>query len=185
MRKLIFMTNTTLDGFMAGPNDEHAGFIADDELHDVVTEHLNSADTILFGRVMYQMMEAFWPTAPSSPSLSKGELAFANALNPMPKIVFSRTLQDVGWNTTVLREPEEVNALKSQLGKDLFLSCGPELLATFLQLGLIDEFKLLVHPVVIGRGKALFGDVQSQLNLALLSTRALNSGTLLHHYRAT
>src|SRR5262245_21807438 len=143
MRKLVYATNTTLDGYMANSSGQPDFGDADDELHDFWTKELQAADTLLFGRVMYQMLEAYWPAAASDPSISQSDRAFADALNPMPKIVFSKTLDKVGWNTRVVRDNigDEVRTLKEAPGHDLALSCGPDLLATFLELGLIDEIR--------------------------------------------
>src|SRR5512135_315231 len=97
MRKLIFQINISLDGFA-----DHTVAIADDELHDFSTDMLNNIDTILFGRVTYQLFESYWPLAPNDPEATKSIVEFADKINAIPKIVFSNTLQDVGWNNTKL-----------------------------------------------------------------------------------
>src|SRR5215211_6456943 len=149
MRKLVFSTNTTLDGFMAGPNGELDWGIADEEVHDYYTAQLDSTDTILLGRGVFAALKSYWPTAEENPSITKSDLAFARAINSVHKIVFSRTLDYIGWNTRVVKDniAEKVSKLKQESEKDLFLTCGPDLLATFVNNGLIDEYKLLVSPV--------------------------------------
>ncbi|HEX9076826.1 MAG TPA: dihydrofolate reductase family protein, partial [Anaerolineae bacterium] len=103
MRKLILTTNMSLDGLIAGPDGDLDWTVADDEMHAYYAAVLNQADAILYGRVMYEMMADYWPTAPQDPSISKSVLEFAHAINRIRKIVYSRTLENVGWNTTVVR----------------------------------------------------------------------------------
>ena len=186
MRKLIFSMNTTLDGFIAGPNGELDWAIADNEIHDYYTAQLESSDFILLGRGVFEALEGFWPTAEENPSLTKSDIAFARAINSVHKIVFSRTLDYIGWNTRVVKDnvAEEVSKLKQESGKDLYLTCGPDLLSTFIKHGLIDEYKLLVSPVAIGRGKAVFGAIEDMVRLKLLSTKVFDSGAALNHYQS-
>jgi dihydrofolate reductase len=186
MRKLIFAMNTTLDGFIAGPNGELDWGTADEEVHDHYTAQLESSDFILLGRGVFEALEGFWPTAEENPSLTKSDIAFARAINSVHKIVFSRTLEYSGWNTRVVKDniAEEVSKLKQESGNDLYLTCGPDLLSTFVNYDLIDEYKLLVSPVAIGRGKALFGAIDDMVRLKLLSTEVFDSGAVLHHYQS-
>jgi dihydrofolate reductase len=187
MRKLIFSMNTTLDGFIAGPNGELDWGIADEEVHDYYTAQLESTDYILLGRGVFEALEGYWPTAEENSSLTKSDIAFARAINSVHKIVFSRTLDYNGWNTRVVKDniAEEVSKLKQESGKDLYLTCGPDLLSTFIKYGLIDEYKLLVFPVAIGRGNALFGAIDDLVRLKLLSTKVFDVGAVLHHYQPT
>jgi dihydrofolate reductase len=184
MGKLIFSMNTSLDGFIAGPNGELDWGIADEVIHDYYTAQLESSDFILLGRGVFEALESYWPTAEENPSLTKSEIAFARAINSVHKIVFSRTLDYIGWNTRVVKDnlAEEVSKLKQEAEKNLYLTCGPDLLSTFLKHGLIDEYKLLVCPVAIGRGKALFGAIDDYVRLKHLSTKVFDSGAVLHHY---
>src|SRR5512142_1112775 len=118
MRKLIFSINITLDGFI-----DHTAGIADEELHDYFTGLLKIADLHLYGRKTYQLMAEYWPSAPSDPDIARSELDYANALNPMPKRVYSRTLQNVGWNTQVVNEvnASDIVRLKQMPGKNILL----------------------------------------------------------------
>jgi dihydrofolate reductase len=158
--------------------------IADDELHDFYTQLITNADLIFYGRVTYELLASYWPTATSDPSLPKSMVRFANALNPMPKIVFSNTLENVGWNTRVCKAliPEEINQLKSQPGRDLLLGGGAAITQTFLKYGLVDEFQLLVHPVTIGRGKALFSGIHEMQKMDFLWKQPLQSGVIALGY---
>jgi dihydrofolate reductase len=121
MRKLIFSIPITLDGFIEGPHRELDWVIPDDELHDFYADMLRKSDLILYGRVTYELMLSYWPNAPADPTISPGMLRFADALNPLKKIVYSKTLKDVKWNTTILDsyDPGEIKNLKSQPGRDI------------------------------------------------------------------
>ncbi|MEJ2635219.1 MAG: dihydrofolate reductase family protein [Calditrichia bacterium] len=179
MRKLIFAINVTLDGFA-----DHTAMIADSELHDFFTDLLGSTDIILFGRTTYQLMEDFWPAADKDPGSTESMLRFAERINSMPKIVFSRTLKEVHWsNTRLIKENmvEEVRNLQQQPGRNLAIG-SISLANTFMKLGLIDEYRLLVHPVILGKGKRLFEELDNRINLKLADTKKFDSGVVVLHY---
>ena len=178
------MMSISLDGYIEGPNREIDWHQVDDELHDHFNEQLRGMGAFLSGRVTYEVMAATWPTADTDPSSTKPMIEFARIWRDMPKIVYSRTLQRAGWNTTVVRDvvPDEVARLKAQPGGDLALG-GADLAASFMRLGLIDEYRIYVHPIVIGTGKPLFPRSGPIVNLGLLDTRAFGNGVLLLHYR--
>src|SRR5207247_8605527 len=157
MRKIILMMSVSLDGFIEGPDREIDWHMVDDELHGHFNEQLAAMGAFLDGRVTYQLMAGFWPTADTNPSSTGPVVEFARIWRDMPKIVYSRTLERADWNTTVVREvvPEEVQKLKEQAGGDMVLS-GADLAAGLMRHALIDEFPIYVHPVVIGRAKPLF-----------------------------
>jgi dihydrofolate reductase len=182
MRKIVFSIGMTLDGFF-----DHTAMIADEALHEYATALLREADVLLFGRVMYQLLADYWPTAAQDPSLPAGVVEYANQLNPMPKIVYSKTLETVGWNTTLVRAivPEEIEAMKRQPGRDIAVAGGANLMSTFMNLGLIDEFRLLVNPIVLGSGRPLFEKVSSRHDLKLVGTNTFTSGTVELHYSKT
>jgi dihydrofolate reductase len=129
-------------------------------------------------------MAGFWPTADIDPSSTGPMLEFARIWRDMPKIVYSRTLQRADWNTTVVRDvvPEEVMELKGQPGGDLALG-GADLAAAFMRHDLIDEYRLYVHPVVIGRGKPLFPGSATRIDLRLAETRTFGNGVVLLRYQ--
>lgn len=185
MRKVIFSIPITLDGFIEGPNRELDWVIADDDLHDFYTTLLRNAGIILYGRITYELMASYWPTACNDPHATDGMLNFANALNPLPKVVFSKTLQDVGWNTTVIKSviPEEINKMKSESGGDIILGGGASLAQTFIQNGLVDEIQLMVQPVVIGAGKALFKGVDGGMKLNFKWSQTFRSGAVALCYQ--
>lgn len=175
----------SLDGFFEGLDRDISWHMVDDELHRHFNQQLSTMGAFLDGRVTYELMEEFWPTADQDPAAGSVMAEFARIWRDMPKIVYSRTLTSAAWNTTVVREvvPEEVLALKEQPGGDLALG-GAELADTFRRLGLIDEYWLYVHPVLIGRGRPLFKAADSMAQLRLLETRAFGNGVALLRYAA-
>jgi dihydrofolate reductase len=183
MRRIVWMMSVSLDGFMEGPNRELDWHLVDDELHRHFNEQLAAMGGFLDGRVSYELMASYWPTADADPASSEPVAEFARIWRDMPKIVYSRTLERAGWNTTVVREvvPEEVVALTRQPGGDLVLG-GADLAATFMRLGLIDEYRVYVHPVVIGRGKPMFAPSDATVALQLAETRAFGNGVVLLRY---
>ncbi len=185
MRKVILLMHVSLDGFVAGPNGEMDWIQFDDELVDDVAELTASADTALFGRVTYQMMAGYWPTAAESPTASKHDIEHAHWVNHAPKIVFSRTLATVEWeNSHIVRDnfAEEIGKRKGQPGKNLLMIGSASTAHTFMQLGLIDEYRLNVNPVVLGGGLPLFADLTQRLDLKLLHTKTYTPGVVGLHY---
>jgi dihydrofolate reductase len=183
MRKIVLMMSVSLDGFMEGPDREIDWHMVDDELHRHFNDVLKAMGGFLDGRVTHQLMADFWPTADSDPAVTGPEAEFAGIWRGMPKTVFSRTLERADWNTTIRREVdvEEIRALKAQPGGDLCLG-GADLAATFMRLDLIDEYRIYVHPVLIGRGKPLFPDSASRTALRLTETREFGNGVVLLRY---
>jgi dihydrofolate reductase len=184
VRRLVLMLSVSLDGFMEGPNREIDWHLVDDELHSHFNDVLSAMGGFLSGRVTHELMAGFWPTADKDPASTPPMVEFARIWRDMPKVVYSRTLDRADWNTTVVREvvPEEVMALKAQPGGDLSLG-GADLAATFMHLDLIDEYRLYVHPVLIGRGKPLFPPSDVKVDLELVETRAFGNGVVLLRYR--
>jgi dihydrofolate reductase len=177
---------TTLDGFIAGPNGEFDAFNPSDEEIAFGNEIFGSADGFFFGRVTYEGFVSYWDSLDlTDTSLSKATIEFAKIFKNMTRVVFSRTLEKVDDKAILIRDEifAEVSKLKLQQGRDFVLICGPALLATLVRLDLIDEYRILVLPTVLGRGTALFGDIQDQLKLKLLSTKRFESGTVMHHYQ--
>jgi len=188
MRKLITTTWVTLDGFIAGPNGEMdwVGETYDDAMANYESDLVNSADTLLLGRVTYQSFAGSWPHVPDNPDASEGEKDYARRLNSMRKVVFSRTLASVDWNnSTLLREvvPEEINKLKQEPGGDMLIYGSASLVQELTNLGLIDEYQVLVHPVILGGGKPLFRDIKNQVKLSLVKSKTHPSGVVVLFYR--
>ncbi|UKY55185.1 dihydrofolate reductase family protein [Streptomyces inhibens] len=183
MRKIILMMSVSLDGFIEGPDRQIDWHMVDDELHRHFNEQLRAMGAFLNGRVTYELMAEFWPTADLDPSSTGPMAEFAGIWRDMPKIVFSRTLERADWNTTVMRDVvvDEIMALKARPGGDLALG-GADLTAAFLRHDLIDEYRIYVHPVLIGRGKPLFPASDAMITLRLARTRTFGNGVVLLRY---
>ena len=180
MRKLIWAINVTIDGFA-----DHTAVVADDELHDFYTELLGNIDIELFGRKTYQLMESYWPVSPEDPAATKSMIRFANKINNIPKIVFSKTLDKVTWNNTRLVKEnmtEEVLKLKQQPGNNLSIG-GISVASHLMKLGLIDEYWFLVQPIILGIGKHMVEGISDQHSLKLSDTKVFYSGVVVLHYR--
>jgi dihydrofolate reductase len=184
MRKIILMMSVSLDGFIEGPNRELDWHMVDDELHGHFNEQLSGMSAFLDGRVTYELMAGFWPTADTDPSSTGPMVEFARIWRDMPKIVFSRTLKRADWNTTVVPDvvADEIMELKAHPGGDMVLG-GADLAAEFMRQDLIDEYRLYVHPVVIGQGKPLFQPSDARINLQLAETRTFGNGVVLLRYK--
>ena len=179
MRRLIMWNMITLDGFFEGPKaweiDWHE-YVWGEELERISVEQSKSADMLLFGRVTYQGMAAYWSSA-------EGEIA--DFMNNVPKLVFSRTLDTAEWSNTRLVKTDaehEVAKLKLQPGKDMLIFGSGNLSSTLIQHGLIDEFRLGVNPLILGNGTLLFKPTPHRLRLRLLEARPLKSGCVILRY---
>lgn len=178
MRKLIAAMNMTFDGFC-----DHTSMMADDEIHDHYTELLRSGDAIIYGRTTYQLME-YWLTVLKNPTGDKAMDEFAVAIDKISKIVFSHTLKDVTWNTARIAKrgvEEEVLALKQQAGRDIFVG-SPGLIVQCMNLNLIDEYQISVHPTIAVKGLPLFKNINHRIDLKLLQTKTFGCGAVLFYY---
>jgi dihydrofolate reductase len=183
MRKIVLMMSVSVDGFIEGPDREIDWHLVDDELHRHFNEQLAAMGAFLNGRVTYELMAEFWPTADTDPASTGPMVEFARIWRDMPKLVFSRTLERADWNAVVVRDvvPEAIQELKAQPGGDLALG-GADLATAFRHHDLIDEYRIYVHPVVIGRGKPLFQPSDARSSLHLAGTRTFSNGVVLLHY---
>ncbi|MEO6733704.1 MAG: dihydrofolate reductase family protein [Ferruginibacter sp.] len=181
MRKIIAAINMTLDGFC-----DHTAIIPDEEMHQHYADLLGTADTVLYGRITYQLME-YWRTVVKNPTGEKATDEFAVAIDKIPKIVFSHTLKNVEWETAKLANrgiEEEVLELKQQPGKDIFI-CSPSLIVAVTKLNLIDEYQLCVHPVIAGKGLPLFKNINEKIILKLVKTKTFGFGAITLYYEPT
>lgn len=186
MRKVVLLMHTSLDGFTAGPNGEMDWINVDEEMFDIVGKMTDESDAALFGRVTYQMMESYWPTAGDQPNASKHDIEHANWVNNNEKIVFSNTLKETDWEkTTILNGDikEKMEKLKGKPGKNMLMIGSASIAHAFMQHGLIDEFYINVNPVILSEGKPLFKDIQNKINLKLISSMTFKSGVVGLHYK--
>jgi dihydrofolate reductase len=184
VRKIIYLMMVSLDGFVEGPHGEIDWPIIDEELHTFVNDQQRAVDTYLYGRRMYQLMARDWPRLGADPSAPGYMLDFARIWTAMPKVVFSKTLDRVEWNSRLVRGDDiaaEVARLKAQPGQDMAVG-GATLASTFIRLGLIDEYRLFVHPVVVGGGTPYFPALDGKLTLRLVETRTFGSGVVYLRY---
>lgn len=180
MRKLIAGINMSLDGYC-----DHTLGVPDEALHLHYSETLDRAGTLLYGRTTYQLMESYWPELIKHPSGNKGLDDFAQSINRLPKLVFSRTLHELNWHSARLatRDLEtEVRALKQEDGKDMLVG-SPGLIAQLTALRLIDEYQLCIHPVIAGSGLTLFKNIGAQCKLKLIGTKTFEAGPVILIYQ--
>jgi dihydrofolate reductase len=184
MRRLVVFNNVTVDGYFAAANGEmqwaHRN-AQDEEYNAFVAGNANGDGQLLFGRITYQMMASFWPTAMALEQLP----AIARGMNRMPKIVFSRTLKEARWNNTKLVKGDpvdEVHKMKNETGPDMAILGSGSIVSQLAKAGLIDEFQVMVNPVILGGGRTMFDDVGKRLNLKLETTRAFRNGNVLLNY---
>lgn len=188
MRKIIVTMRVTLDGFIAGPHGEMDWMeeFLDESLATYESELQKTVDTVLLGRTTYQGFASYWPGVPEDPTSPEGLVEYAQQLNAMRKIVFSKTLSRVEWNnTTLVKEivPEEITKMKHEPGRDMVIYGSASIVQTLTNLGLIDRYQLLVYPVILGSGKPLFQDISHTVKLSLVSTETHPSGVVVLSYQ--
>ncbi len=181
MRKLTVFNLMTLDGYFAGQGGDISWHNVDEEFQELAKEASNSGNTLLFGRVTYELMASYWPT----PEAIKNDPIVARGMNSAKKIVFSRTLNKVDWNNTRLVKNDllsEIRNLKQESEKDLTVLGSGSIVSQLAQERLIDEYQILLNPVVIGKGKTMFEGVKDRFSLKLTKTREFGNGNVLLSY---
>lgn len=182
MRKIFAFIMTTIDGYYEGPDQEFDFWVVDEEFNGFAVEQLDEVDTLLFGRVTYEGMAAYWPT----PAGEQDDPRVAARMNGLAKIVVSRTLDKADWaNTRLIRDNLEgqLAKLKRQPGKDIAILGSSDLTVSLLQMGLVDEVRIMVNPVVLGAGKSVFRTARERISLKLLKSRPFDSGNVLLYYQ--
>jgi dihydrofolate reductase len=185
MGKLIYAINTSLDGYVETQDHSLDWATVDDEVHSFWNEQQHDLDASLYGRRMYELMSASWPHVPSDPSATPVMLEYARAWADTPKIVFSKSLESVEWNSRLVRGDvaDELARLREEFAGDLAVS-GPTLAASFIRRGLVDEYRMVVHPVALGSGTPYFPDLERPIGLRLIETRTFQSGAIYLAYAA-
>lgn len=186
MRRIVVQNMVSLDGFFEGPDRDISWHQVDHELHQHMNDELGTMGAFLSGRVTWELMAAYWPTADADPDAAPAEREFAGIWREKPKIVYSRTLTEAGWNTEIRREidPDEIRRLKAEPGGDLVLS-GASVAGALRALGLVDEWRLYVAPILIGRGNPVFADTDARTDLRLAGTRTFGNGVVQLRYERT
>lgn len=182
MRKIILFDMISLDGFFEGENHTLDWHNVDAEFNEFANAQLNSVDTLIFGRKTYDLMASYWPTAAGLAD----DAVIADLMNSKPKIVFSKTMEKAEWNNTLLIKDNigaELEKLKQMPGKDLIVMGSANLASTLRQLDLIDEYRIIINPIVLGQGTPLFKPSTERLKLELIRTQIFKSGNVLLCYK--
>ena len=178
----------SLDGFVAGLNGEMDWINVDEEIFDFVGKRISECDTALYGRVTYQMMENYWPTAGNKPTASRHDIEHSKWYNKVHKVVLSKTMKEARQagltNTKIISDnlPDRINEIKQQSGEDILLFGSPTATHSLIQLNLIDGYWLFVNPIILGQGIPLFVDIKDKIKLKLLTTRQFTSGVTELNY---
>lgn len=192
MRKMILSMMTSLDGYAAGPNDEMDWLPPfDDErlwkdVHAEMWNVLENVDTFVLGRRTYEIWEKYWPKAVKNPKVSDSDRRFSKFANDTLKVVLTNTLKEVKWkNSRLIKDSpkEALLKLKQQIGKNISIAGGAGLARSVIGMGLIDDYMITVHPVLLGKGKPLFGNLETPLKLNLVRTKKFKTGATLLHYQ--
>ncbi len=185
MRNIISFMHISLDGFVAGPNGEMDWIKVNEEIFDFVAQRISESDTAMYGRVTYQMMESYWPTAAEKPNASKHDTEHSKWYKEVHKIVLSKTMESQDSNkTTIINNniADRINEIKQQEGKDILLFGSPSATHSLIQQNLIDGYWLFVNPIVLGKGIPLFVNIKEKINLKLLSTKQFFNGVTELNY---
>lgn len=186
MRKIISFMHISLDGFVAGPNGEMDWIKADQEIFEYVGKRISQGDTSLYGRVTYQMMESYWPTAANKPAATRHDIEHSKWYSKVHKVVLSKTLKETdGTNTTIISDnlSDRIAEIKKQPGEEVLLFGSPTATHSLMQQNLIDGYWLFVNPIILGRGIPLFANVKDKIRLKLLiTTRQFTCGVTELNY---
>jgi dihydrofolate reductase len=185
MKKLVSSILMTIDGYAANANGEMNMFPVDEKFFKLADDLIKQADTALYGRKTYDMMEAYWPTAADKPDASWHDKAHSAWYNKVDKFVVSKTIKDSKSKTTVIGNDviNEIKKLKESAGKNIQIFGSPSIVGLLMQENLIDEYWLLVAPVIIGNGISIFKDIKTRVNLKLIGTMTTDSGITGLHYQ--
>ena len=185
MRKLVLFMHTSLDGFVAGPNGQMDWIHVDEEIFDYAGSRTSEADTALYGRNTYEMMEAYWPTAADKPNPTRHDIEHSTWYNKVPKVVLSKSLEGQSLpNTTIISDniPDSINTIKFEPGKDIIIFGSPTAAHSLMEHDLIDDYWLFVNPVLLGDGIPMFKSIKEKLKLRVLEAKTLGSGVVCLHY---
>lgn len=179
MRRIISFMHISLDGFVAGPNGEMDWITINEELFEHIGKRISEGDSAMYGRVTYEMMESYWPTAADKPNATRHDIEHSKWYANAHKVVLSRTMKDAGLaNTAIISGniTDRINELKQKPGEDILLFGSPSATHSLILLNLIDGYWLFVNPIILGRGIPLFTDIKEKIKLKLLATRQFDCG---------
>jgi dihydrofolate reductase len=177
--------HTSLDGFVGGPNGEMNWIIPDPNMFEYASQQTDLADTALYGRVTYEMMNGYWPTAADQPNASKHDIEHSKWYMEVTKVVLSTTMKNSNLEKTkIINEniSSEINKLKQESGKNILIFGSPRAVHSLMEENLIDEYWLFVNPILLGNGIPLFKNIKTMTKLKLMSTRAFDSGVIGSNY---
>lgn len=180
MAKLIAAINMSLDGYC-----DHTSMNGDEEIHEFFSKQLQQAGLLLYGRITYKLMEDFWPSVVKSPTGTSHIDEFAIQIDRVPKLVYSRSLQKTNWHNASIKTEilsDEIRQLKENMAGDIFAG-SPGLIVQLSQLNLVDEYRLVVHPIVVGSGLPLFKNISEKINLKLIRTDSFKNSAVVLYYR--
>lgn len=179
MRKIIVSNLISVDGYFEGLNQDISWFKVDEEFFGYARNLLNNADILLFGRITYQQMAAYWPFTKDD------DAVITEKMNSLEKIVLSKTIENPEWNNTKIvseKADEELQKIKEQPGKDIVIFGSGTIVSAFTQCKLIDEYRLIINPVILGNGSPMFRSVNERLNLKLVDTKSMANGIVILTY---
>jgi dihydrofolate reductase len=185
MGKIVLFMHTTPDGFVAGPNGEMDWINVADEIFDFAGNNTDNADTALYGRITYQMMESYWPTAAGQPKATKHDIKHSNWYNRVTKVVVSKSLKGQNLpNTKIISDnlAMEINKLKQETAKDILIFGSPSAVHSLMAENLIDDFWLFINPVLLGQGIPLFSNIRDRIKLKLITSHTFASGVVCIQY---
>jgi dihydrofolate reductase len=188
MRNLVLFMHTSLDGFVAGTSGEMDWIHVDEKIFDFAEKRTQAADTALYGRVTYQMMESYWPTAADQPNPTRHDIQHSRWYKQVAKVVLSRTMQGVKREkTTIISDhlADEILKLKRGAGGEIIIFGSPSAAHSLMAAKLIDEYWLFVNPVILGRGIPLFKNVEEKIALTLVNSHVFASGVVCLHYNSS
>lgn len=185
MRRLVLFMHASLDGFVAGPNGEMDWIDVNDEMFEYAGQRTRDADTALYGRVTYQMMESYWPTAGDQPTATKHDIEHSKWYNSVAKVVVSRTMKGTKLtNTRIVGDgvTGEILKLKQNAGKDIVMFGSPTVAHALMRENLIDDYWLFINPILLGTGIPLFKELKARAALGLVASHVFSSGVVCLHY---
>jgi dihydrofolate reductase len=181
MRKVILFNFISLDGFFSGPDGEIEWHQVNEEHNLYALEQIRGSDLLVFGRLTYELMASYWPSADAGTN----DPEIAEAINAIPKLVFSKTLTEAGWNNTRLSRVDaaiEIAKLKNEDGKNICILGSADLASSLVPVGLVDEFQIIVNPIILGSGRALFQNIRTPIKLHLVRRSEFRNGNVLLVY---